>query len=360
MKILSVVEAFCLGGTQTVLADVALSLPEHDHRMVHFSRANAIIVDATLQNALISAGIECLEAHWDALRIPELRAKLLDDFRPDVVLFHWWGKDPWMPWVLSQAPHPPTFICVLHHHDIPAKQGYDRYVLVSRTQLDQVSPIAPWRVRVIPNGVDLRRFPPLPQPRADQPVAPNRPFVVGRLSELRDGKIPADWVQTLASFRLEHTRFVIAGNGPLFHHLLAGANQRMGENQISFPGYIPRSQVPALLRTFDVFCYTSPAVECCPLVILEAMAAGLPVVAEARGGMPAIVIHGKNGLLANSFDEIGQHLRTLRDDKVLRDTLSRGALATAENFSLTRQTSAYRQLLAEISQQRAQSSPSTS
>ena len=262
-----------------------------------------------------------------------------------------------MPWVLSQQPDRPTFICVLHHH-AAAKQGYDRYILVSRSQLDHVSHIAPWRVKVIPNGIDLRRFR-FPKPdHADRPETATRPFVVGRLSELREGKIPVDWVRTLASYRLERTRFVIAGNGSLFHSLRSSATDLMDEDQISFPGYVPRSEVPDLLRTFDVFCYaTSSAVECCPLVVLEAMAAGVPIVAEARGGIPGIVIDKQNGLLAHSIDEIGEHLRRLRDDDDLRRTLSRGARTTAENFSLVRQTQAYRQLLLEIGREPAPSVP---
>ena len=347
MRILSVVEALCHGGAQTVLVDILLSIREHEHDVVHFSRANAIIVDTALQNALEAAAIPCLDAHWDALRRPDLRAQLLDGFRPDVVLFHWWGNDPWMPWVLAPQPDRPAFVCVMHHQ-APAKEGYDRYVLVSPSQLPHVTHIPPARVRVIPNGVDLARFPLSEPPRADA-SDPNRPFVVGRLSELREGKIPLDWVRTLASYRLDRTRFVIAGNGPLLHHLRSDATELMREDEISFPGYILRHEVPALLGTFDVFCYaTSSALECCPLVVLEAMAAGVPVVAEARGGIPEIVSHGENGLLANSTDEIGEHLRKLRSDDALRRRLSHGARATAEKFSLSIQAQAYRQLLAEL------------
>src|ERR1700676_25031 len=102
------------------------------------------------------------------------------------------GSDPLMPWVLVEKPDRPTFICIMHHHDIPAVEGYDRYVLVSRSQLPQVSHIAPWRVKVIPNGVDLRRFPPFSPCLANESGFTKRPFVVGRLSELREGKIPLD------------------------------------------------------------------------------------------------------------------------------------------------------------------------
>ena len=321
-------------------------MPEHQHRVIHYSSANAIKADAGFVEALGAAGIACLDVHWDALCNEDLRSNVLAGFRPDLVFFHWWGNDPWMPWVLSRVPGRPIFVCVLHHAGIPAKAGYDRYVLVSRSQLPQVKGITPDQVRVIPNGIQLERFPLLVDDRDQRPNTPAGPFVVGRLSELREGKIPADWVRTLASFELENTRFVIAGAGALLPILRKSATDLNIEDKVSFPGYIPRDDVPSLLRTFDVFCYaTSSAVECCPLVLLEAMAAHVPVVAEARGGVPEIVIDGENGLLANSTPEVGAHLRRLRDDPELRARLGRGARATAERFSLAKQAEAFRGLL---------------
>ena len=347
MKILSVIEAFCHGGAQTVLLDLVLQLSEHQHRVVHFSSANGIAAETTFVDALRSHDIDCIDAHWDSIRKEELRPEILDGFHPDVVLFHWWGKDPWMPWVESRRAASPAFVCVKHHNVIPAKAGYDRYVLVSRSQLQQVAHIPQDRVHVIPNGIDLERFP----IRVDRR---ERPFVVGRLSELRDAKIPAGWIRTLASYRLENTRFVIAGDGALLPNLRKSAFDLKLDGQISFPGYIPRCEVPSLLETFDTFCYvTSSAVECCPLAILEAMAAGVPVVAEARGGIPEIVVSGENGLLARSLDEIGDHLRRLRDDPGLREHLGRGARATAEKFSVRKQIVAYRDLLAGLQRENA-------
>jgi len=353
VKILSVVEAFCHGGAQTVLLDVVLSLPEHQHRVVHFSRANHIAAEPTFLEALQSARIDCIEAHWDSLRNDERRSQLLEGFRPDVVLFHWWGKDPWMPWVISPRPDRPTFVCVIHHSGIAAQPGYDRYVLVSRSQLPQVDHIPPYRVQVIPNGVDLERFAIRVDRRADGIDVRDRPFIVGRLSELREGKIPAEWPSTLASYQLENTQFVIAGDGALLPILRQTAIELKLEGQVSFPGYIPRHEVPSLLETFDVFCYvTSSAVECCPLAVLESMAAGVPVVAEARGGIPEIVVSGENGLLARLTEEIGDHLRLLRDDPALRERLGRGAHATAERFSLEKQIATYRNLLVDIQRER--------
>jgi glycosyltransferase involved in cell wall biosynthesis len=349
VKILSVIEAFCHGGAQSVLLDTVLSLREHQHRVVHFSRANGIAAEVSFIEKLREAGIECIDTHWNSIRDDGPRAQLLEDFQPDVVMFHWWGKDPWMPWVLSRSAGAPAFVCVMHHAVYPAQAGYDRYVLVSRSQLPQVAHIAPHRVEVIPNGLDLTRFP----IRTARRTRENRPLVVGRLSELREGKIPLEWMSTIKSFGLADMRFVIAGDGALLPKLRESASELGLASQVSFPGYVARDEVPALLETFDAFCYvTSSALECCPLAILEAMAAGVPVVAEARGGIPEIVVDGENGLLSNSMSQIGNHLRRLRDDEALRERLARGARATAEKFSLANQIAAYRDLVTELAGER--------
>ena len=78
-----------------------------------------------------------------------------------------------------------------------------------------------------------------------------------------------------------------------------------------------------------------------------------PVVATAVGGIPEIVVSGENGLLARTLDEIGDHLRRLRENPALREHLGRGARATAEGFSLKKQIAAYRDLLADIQRERA-------
>jgi hypothetical protein len=88
-----------------------------------------------------------------------------------VVMFHWWGSDPWLPWVNSPKPDRPAFVCVLHHEGIAAKAGYDRYVLVSRSQLPQVSQVPAERVVVIPNGSRTRISPLLAMVNCYRPCA---------------------------------------------------------------------------------------------------------------------------------------------------------------------------------------------
>jgi glycosyltransferase involved in cell wall biosynthesis len=341
VRILSVIETLTHGGAETVLVDLVLGLARHDHRVLHFSTANGEPPHRPFLDALAAAGVPCIDAPWTCVDSPARRDETLGDFAPDIVIFHWWGNDPWLSWVREVASDAarPRFVAVLHCSGLRPPAGYDRYVIVCAHQRPQVAHVPAERVRCIPNGVDLQRF-------AARGRAPGTPVVVGRLSSLREGKIPRDFVRVAAAWKIPGVRYVIAGAGPL-QPALADDARRLGDGDFRLPGYVPRADVPGLLATFDVFCYTTAPdlVECHPLALLEALAAGVPVVAEARGGIPEIVSHGVNGLLGRSADEIGEHLRALVADGARRGALARGARASAPRFSLAAQLTAYDALL---------------
>ena len=71
---------------------------------------------------------------------------------------------------------------------------------------------------------------------------------------------------------------------------------------VSFQDYIPREQLPKLLRTFDIFLAPSNWEEPIPRSIQEAMASGLVVIGSDIGGIPEIIRDRQNGLLAPPND----------------------------------------------------------
>jgi glycosyltransferase involved in cell wall biosynthesis len=342
MNILSVIETFAHGGAETVLTNLVLSLNEHHHRVLHFSSANHTTAHTPFLEALTRAGVKVFDKHWSVLNNPATRQEVFGESQPDIILFHWWGKDPWRAYVNSvdkTAAHRPRLVLILHHAAIPAPAGYDQYVLVADFQRSQIAHIHAENVTVIPNGIDLQRF-------KEAPLQAKNGFVIGRLSGLRAGKIPMDWVRRAIGFKVLGAPFIIAGDGELRGPLIQEAQQLGVADRFLFPGYIPYDQVPNLLHTFDVFCYaTDTATECCPLALLEALAAGVPIVAEARGGIPEIVEHDQNGLLSESSSEMGLHLRMLAADPARLAALARGAQISAQRFSIERQMDAYRTLL---------------
>jgi glycosyltransferase involved in cell wall biosynthesis len=150
---------------------------------------------------------------------------------------------------------------------------------------------------VIQNGVDCEVFQPNPQSRADMRKSlgfTDRQIVLGSIARLQSVKrhdIQLDAVEPLLDSRI---RFVVCGDGPLADELSARVAASDKHEFISMLGN--RTDVNELLTAFDVFVLSSER-EGLPLVVLEAMASGIPVVATAVGGIPQTIDHGVNGFL---------------------------------------------------------------
>ncbi len=152
---------------------------------------------------------------------------------------------------------------------------------------------------VIPNGVDLRRFEPLPEPwpRANLGWGPGHVVLVyvGRLAPEKN--LPF----VLRAFRGVHevyptTRLLLIGDGPERENLQEQVRLMHLEQAVHFTGLVPYEQVPRYLRLADLFV-TASISEVHPLSVIEAMAAGLPVVGVRGPGVGEVVEHGVNGLL---------------------------------------------------------------
>ena len=122
--------------------------------------------------------------------------------------------------------------------------------------------------------------------------------------------------------RSEKVRFVLAGDGPLRPQVEAIArDENLPLQCLSF-----RADVPLLLAGLDAYVHPSRYESFC-LSVLEAMAAGLPVIASSVGGVPEMVRHGVTGWLVPPDDPVAltEALRLLRGDKLLRYRLSENA-----------------------------------
>ena len=94
-------------------------------------------------------------------------------------------------------------------------------------------------------------------------------------------------------------QLVLVGDGPLKPELQREADTLEIVGQVRFLGV--REDVPDVLASSDVFALSSDA-EGNPLALMEAMAAGLPVVATAVGGVPELVTHGRDGFVVPPGD----------------------------------------------------------
>ncbi|MGE0440998.1 MAG: glycosyltransferase family 4 protein [Gemmatimonadales bacterium] len=145
----------------------------------------------------------------------------------------------------------------------------------------------------------------------------------------------------------DRVRLVIAGDGPSRTDLEARAGAG-----VAFLGFLDRAaELPALYASADAFVFSS-LTETLGLVVLEAMASGLPVAAIPAGGVADHLRDGVNGLAADPADpaDLGDRLVDLAADPARRRTLAAGALATARALGwdreLDRLDTLYRGILA--------------
>jgi len=118
-------------------------------------------------------------------------------------------------------------------------------------------------------------------------------------------------------------------------------------SNVTFVGYEHGETLAQRFRASDIFCLPAVYEDPFPLVTLEAMASGLPVVASRVGGIPEAFADGGGELIApNDPQLLANTLRQLAEDPARRHTLSTAGRAAFErSFSWTTVTTRYRTLL---------------
>ena len=233
-----------------------------------------------------------------------------------------------------------------------------RATAVSRAARDhQVAVLGVGRAddyEIIPNGIDVDRYRPSPGARrriaAELGVPPEGPFVgfVGRLDPQKGlGYLLAAMPRVLEGRR--EARLIVAGDGPLRGELERAARGLGVAGRVHWLGF--RSDVPELLGSFDVFAMPS-LYEGFGLALVEAMAAGAPVVASAVDSLPEIVgADGERGLLVPPGDpaKLASAIHdVLENPGAAADRALRAREYVRENYSVERMVEAYAALYLEV------------
>jgi glycosyltransferase involved in cell wall biosynthesis len=163
--------------------------------------------------------------------------------------------------------------------------------------------------RVIALGIDLDRF------DGAQPALDHDGPLVGNVARLAPQKDHRTLIE--AARLVPEAEFVVAGDGELREEL-----ERLAEgDRVRFLG--ARDDVPELLASFDAFAFPSLFEGLC-LAVIEAQAAGVPVVATPVGGIRETVIDGETGLLVPTADPaaLAAGIRRLLDDRPAAEAMA--------------------------------------
>jgi glycosyltransferase involved in cell wall biosynthesis len=192
-------------------------------------------------------------------------------------------------------------------------------------------------IDVVPSGID-----PSPDPDAKRRSELRRGLGCGEgdvvaiaVSALAPGKGHEDLLQAAAATERPGLKLWLAGEGPLLAPLRAEARALGLEPRVQFLGF--RTDIQSLLHAADFFCLATQS-EGLGSSILEAMSAGLPVVATGVGGVPEIVEDGVTGILVPVSDPAALAIAMARmaGDRGLRETMGARGRERASHFSAGR------------------------
>jgi glycosyltransferase involved in cell wall biosynthesis len=219
------------------------------------------------------------------------------------------------------------------------KQRVDKYIAVSAgvKKVLELDGIDPARITVVHDGIEVNHF--LCRDKAtnlyrELGLDPAKP-IIGNVAALAPHKDQQNLLHA-AKMVLEQfpeTQFLIVGAGELEKDLKQlAANLNILDNVI-FTGF--RADVPQILTILDIFAVSS-YLEGLGSSTLEAMAAGLPVVATRTGGIPEIIQNSINGILVPPRDSeaLAWAMMELLKDKKMRQKMGSASLQIVKNFSV--------------------------
>lgn len=178
-------------------------------------------------------------------------------------------------------------------------------------------------------GIDPERFqPPADRPRefvAPSPDHPLKLLTVGRLSPEKGHLVLLAALHDLKQRGVPvHCTFV--GDGPKRSQLEAEVARHEIQSMVTFAGAIGQDRIADFYATADVFVLPSFS-EGLPVVLMEAMASGLPTVSSRITGIPELIRHGEDGVLVSPArpDLLAQAIADLADDPSVRRRMAASA-----------------------------------
>jgi glycosyltransferase involved in cell wall biosynthesis len=230
-----------------------------------------------------------------------------------------------------------------------ASRRVDRLVVVSPSQLTALRDIgyATNNAVVITNGVEpVKPEHHRAEVRSALAVGPDA-FVVSFVGGLRLPKRPQAFAAALAAPALAAlgVHGLVVGDGPLRPAVESEARAAAGRVHVLGE----RRDVDDLLAASDAACLVSDT-EALPMAILEAMSAGLPVIASNVGGIPDAVVDGETGILVEGGDDeaLAAALAALASDRARSSSLGAAGRERYEQmFSAGRMVGEYAALLTE-------------
>jgi len=243
--------------------------------------------------------------------------------------------------------------CILHlhndflHHDIQSADvifdGFDRIISVSDHITSRVRQIRPDTSKCVTvhNAIDLQHFHQATAFERSTVGLTDDDFVIVYSGRLRQEKGILELVQAIKALPdIPHIKLLVVGASAYgqdkFRNRFIAKLEKESEpviNQIVFTGFVPYATIPSYLKMADIAVVPSIWEEPFGLTVVEAMAAGIPLITTRSGGIPEIcdneaVLVGRDAIV----DNLATAIRDLYEHPEKRAQLAAAALARSSQF----------------------------
>ena len=333
------------GGVQVHVRQLAAELRERGHRAIVLAPGSRTSSDDGVRivgrpmrvpYGGTVAPISFSPGSWKRIR-SAMRA-----FDPDVIHVH----EPLTPStsmlavLAASAPVVATFHAYLERSRLMELAGpvlrqvsrrIDAAIAVSDAAASFVRRVAHVPLEIVPNGVDVRAFANPGPPIEGLPVG-RKILWVNRLDPQKGFEVMVRAFETLAS-ELEDVRLLVAGDGR--DRVVMRSLPPSVRSRILRLGSVPHAELPRYHAAADVFASPAVGQESFGIVLVEAMAAGVPVVATDIPGYREVVRDGVDGLLVppNDATALASAIRRVLSEPDLASALASAGRSRAETFS---------------------------
>ena len=200
----------------------------------------------------------------------------------------------------------------------PLYRRVDGWIAPTAQMLKTVQPLRPRRTAVIPNWVDLKKYSYSPHPV-------HHPITLGLLGQIAAHKGHEDAIEALRQLGSGY-RLIVGGKGK--DEYLARLREQCGNLPVEFLGFV---EFQDFFKQVDILLVPSWE-EPFGIVLLEAMAAGAPVISTSAGGPLEIIVHGESGILvpAKNPNALAEAIRSLAGSESIRADIAKHARTRVE------------------------------